>query len=81
MCVYWGVAGSSGEILVLTVGDVLVCASVTVFFGQTKVNDVDQIALFAQAHEKVVWLHISVDEVLGVDVFDTTNLVAKEFPS
>lgn len=59
----------------------LVCASVTVFLGQTKVDNVDQIALFAQAHEKVVWLHISVDEVLGVDVFDTTDLRAEEFPS
>lgn len=53
------------------------CASVTVLLGQTKVDNVDQVALFAQAHEKVVWLHVSVDEVLGVDVFDTANLRAE----
>lgn len=57
------------------------CASVTVFLGQAKVDDVDEVALFAQAHEKVVWLHVSVDEVLGVDVFDATDLRAEEFLS
>lgn len=57
------------------------CASITVLLGQTKVDNVDQIALFAQSHEKVVWLHISVDEVLGVDVFDTTDLKEEESDS
>lgn len=57
------------------------CASVTVLLGQTKVDNVDEVALFTQAHEEVVWLHISVDEVLGVNVFNTTDLRAEEFPS
>lgn len=56
------------------------CASVAVFLGQTKVDNVDQVALLAQAHEEVVWLHISVDEVLGVDVLDTADLRVGEFP-
>lgn len=81
MCVDGGIAGRSGEVLVLTVRDVLVRASVTVFLGQTKVDDVDQIALFAQAHQKVVWLHISVDEVLGVDVLDAADLKEEKFQS
>lgn len=62
--VYGGVAGGAGQVLVLTVGDVLVCAGVAVLLGQAKVNNVDQVPLFAQAHEEVVWLHVSVNEVL-----------------
>lgn len=74
MSVYGGVAGGAGQVLVLAVGDVLVCASVAVFLGQAEVDDVDQVALLAQPHQKVVWLHVSVDEVLGVDVLNAADL-------
>lgn len=77
MCVYGGVAGRAGQVLVLTVGDVLVCAGVAVFFGQAKVDYVHQVALLAEPHQKVVRLHISVDEVLGVDVLDAADLEAE----
>jgi hypothetical protein len=43
---------------------------VTVLLRQTKINDIDLVATLANAHEKVVWLDITVDEGLGVDVFD-----------
>ena len=45
-----GVAGGAGQVLVLAVGDVLVCAGVAVLLGQAEVDDVDQVALLAQAH-------------------------------
>ena len=74
MCVYGGVAGGASQVLVLAVGDVLMCAGVTVFLGQAEVDDVDQVALLAQSHQEIVRLHISVDEVLGVDVFNAADL-------
>lgn len=74
VCVNGGVAGRASQVLIFAIGDVLVCASIAVFLSQTKVNDVDQVAFLAQPHQKVVGLHISVDEVLGVDVFDPADL-------
>ena len=92
MCVDGRVSRGSREILVLSVRDVLVAAGVAVLLGQTKVDDVDQVALLPQApvdidkgvyilvhimlkvtcnsHEEVVWLDVSVDEILRVDVLD-----------
>ena len=78
MCVYGGVAGGAGQVLVLAVGDVLVRASVAVLLRQAEVDDVDQVSLLAQSHQEVVWLHISVDEVLGVDVLNATDLKRRE---
>lgn len=64
MCVYGGVAGRARQVLVLPVRDVLVCAGITVLFGQTKVNDVHQVALLSKPHQEVVGLDISMDEIL-----------------
>ena len=50
------------------------CAGVAVLLGQAKVDDVHQVALLAQAHQEVVRLHISVDEVLRVDVLNPADL-------
>lgn len=74
MCVDASVSGCPCEVLVFPVGDVLVCASVPVLLGQTKVYNVYQVALLAQPHQKVVRFHISVNEVLGVDEFDSADL-------
>lgn len=74
-----GVAGGTGEVLVLTVGDVEVSLGVTVFLGETKVDDIDLVAALADAHEEVVGLDITVDEGLGVDVLDAGDeLVGEE---
>ena len=69
-----GIAGSAGEVLILAVGDVLVRPGVTVLLSQAKVDDVDQVAFLAKPHKEVVGLHVSVDEVLGVDVFNPADL-------
>lgn len=50
MCVDGGVARRAGQVLVLPVWDVLVCAGIAVLLGQTKVNDVDQVPLLAESH-------------------------------
>lgn len=50
MCVDGGVARRTSQVLVLSVRDVLVCAGITVLFGQAKVNDVHQVTLLAKPH-------------------------------
>lgn len=46
---------------------------VTVLFGQTEINDIDLVASFPNTHQEVVGLDISVNEALGVDIFDTRD--------
>ena len=70
MSVDGSVTSGAGKILVLTVGDVKVSLGVTVLLGQTKINDIDLVAPLADAHEEVVRLDITMDEGLGVDVFN-----------
>lgn len=70
------VASCASQVLVLSVRDVQVCLGVAVLFGETKVNDVDLIAALAHAHEEVVWLDVTMDEIARVDVFDARDLRA-----
>ncbi len=74
MCVDGGVACCASQVLVLPVRDVLVRAGITVLFGQAEVNDVHQVTLLAKPHQEVVRLDIPVDEILGVNVLNATNL-------
>ena len=74
MGVNTGVSGRSSQCLVLAVRDVLVSAGIAVFLCQTKVNDVDQVSLLPQSHQEVVRLHVAVDEILGVNVLQSTYL-------
>lgn len=74
MCIDTGISCSSCEILVFSIGDVLMCASVPVFLGQTKVYHIHKVAFFAKSHEKVIRFDISMNEVLRVDVFNAADL-------
>lgn len=74
MCVDACISGGASKVLVFSVRDVLMCAGITVFLGEAKVYDVDQVAFLSQAHEEVVRFDISVDEVLGMDVLNSTDL-------
>lgn len=52
---------------------------VTIFLSQTKVDDIDLVSAFANAHQEVVGLDITMDEGFGVDVLDTGDeLVGQE---
>jgi len=73
MCVDACVSGSSCEVLVLTVLDVLVCLGITVLFGKTKIDGIDRVCLATKSNEEVVWLDVTMNEVLGVDVLDTAQ--------
>ena len=74
MCVYAGISRSPREILVFSVGDMLMSSSVPIFLGQAKVYYIHKVAFFAQSHEKIVWLNIPVYEVLWMNVFHPTDL-------
>lgn len=69
-----GVAGRARQILVLAVGDVLVGARVAKLLGQTEIDYVDQVAFLGQAHQEVVRLDVSMDEVFRVYVLYSTYL-------
>jgi hypothetical protein len=72
------ISSGSGQVLILTVWDVEVSFWVTVFLCETKINDIDLVATFSNAHQEIVWLDITVDEGFGVDVFDAGNQLIGE---
>jgi hypothetical protein len=72
------VSSSTRQVLVLSVRDVQVGLGVSVLLGQSKVDHVDLVASLANAHEEVVRLDISVDEVSGVDVLDSRDQLVGE---
>ena len=69
-----GIAGGTGQVLILSVGDVEVGLGVAVLLRETKVNDIDLVATLADAHEEVVGLDIAMDEVTRVDVLNAGDL-------
>jgi hypothetical protein len=46
---------------------------IPILFGQAKVNDVNIVLPFADPHQKVVWLDVSVKVKPTVDVFDSLD--------
>jgi hypothetical protein len=68
------ITGGTGQVLVLAVGDVQVGLGITIFLGQTEVDDVHLISTLANAHQEVVGLDVTVDEVARVDILDTRDL-------
>ena len=42
--------------------------------GKTKVNHIDLVTALSNAHRKVIWLNVSMYEVVGVDILDARNL-------
>ena len=68
-----GIACCAREVLVLSVGNVEVGLRVAVFFSKAKVDNVDLVTSLADAHQKVVWFDVAVDERLGVNVLDAGN--------
>ena len=78
MCVDRSITGSTGQVLVLSVWDVEVRLWVTVLLGQTEINDIDLVTTLSNAHQEVVWLDITVDEGLGVDVLNAGDELVGE---
>lgn len=66
-----GVASSTGQIFVLSVGDMQVGLGISEFLGETEIDNVDLVASLPDSHQEVIWFDVSVDEVARMDVFDT----------
>jgi len=66
----------SRQTFVLTERDVLLRRRVDVLFGETKVDDVDDMLLpvGVPSNQEVLGLDVPVDEVLGVDIFYPRDL-------
>lgn len=76
-----GITGSSGQVLVLSVRDVKVGLRIAILLGQAKVNNVDLVSSLSNTHQEVVWLDITVDEALGMDVLNSGDLWTKSAAS
>lgn len=74
-----GVASSTRQVLVLTVGNVEVRLGVPVLLGQAEIDNVDLVATLANSHQEVVGLDITVDKGFGVDVLNAGDeLIGQE---
>ena len=67
------ITSGTGQVLVLSVGNVEMGLGITILLGQTKVDDVDLIASLANAHQEVIRFDITMDERLGMDILDAGN--------
>ena len=75
MGVHRCVSGSSGQVFTITVGDVLSDLGISEPLGRTKVDDVNEMLLFADSDKEVVWLNVSVEEVSGMYELDSLELI------
>lgn len=65
------VASRSSELLTFFVGNMLIVLDV--LFGEPEVNDVQNMGVLASAHQKVVGLDVSVEDVFFVKDFDSID--------
>ena len=73
VCVDAGVSGCSGQVLVLSVRDVLPGPVIAILLGQSEVDEEELVTVATDSHQKIVGLDVSMDEVLVVNIFDTPN--------
>jgi hypothetical protein len=74
MRVDWRIAGSASQVLVLAIWNVQVGLGITVLLGETEIDNVDLVPTLSDAHQEIIGLDITVDEVAGVDVLHTRDL-------
>jgi hypothetical protein len=65
-----GVTSGTSQVLVLPVGNVKVGLRVSELLCETKIDDIDLVAALADAHQEVVRLDVTVNEVARVDILD-----------
>ena len=69
-----GVTCGTRQILVLPVRNMKVGLWVTELLCQTEIDDVDLVSAFADTHEEVVRLDVTMDEVARMYIFHTRDL-------
>jgi hypothetical protein len=79
MSVNGSIPGSPSQVLILTVWDMEVSLGVAVLLCETEINDIDLVSPLANAHQEVVWLDITVNEGLGVNILNPGDeLIGKQ---
>jgi len=63
MGVNGGIPGRSGQILAITVWNVLASLGVTESFSEAEIDNVDVVLLFTDSNQEVIGLDISMKEV------------------
>jgi hypothetical protein len=76
MSVDAGVTGRSCQVFVFPVRNMEMTLWVAVLLCQSEVDNINLVSTLANAHQKVVWLDIAMNEVLGMDIFDARDLRA-----
>ena len=74
MCIDTGISCSPSEVFVFSIWYMLMRSSISVLLSQTKVDNVDKIPFLAKTHQKIVWLHITMDKIFTVDIFYSAYL-------
>lgn len=63
MCINTSVTSCTSKILVFSVRNMLMSLRVSVFLGETKIDQVNNISFLSNTDKEVIWLNISVNVV------------------
>ena len=74
MRVYRGIPGCAGQVLSVAIWDMLAGFGVSEALGESEVNHVYVVLLFANSDEEVVWFDVSVQEMSGMHELNSLKL-------
>ena len=74
MSVDTSVTRRAGQVLSISIGNMLTRLGITESFGKTKVDHIYIVLFFADSNQKIIRLDISVKEVSTVDKLDSLKL-------
>ncbi len=72
------IASGTGKILIFTIRDVKVRLRVSVLLSETEIDDIDLVATFPDPHQEIIRFDVTMDEGLGVNVFDAGDKLIRE---
>lgn len=62
MSINTSITSRTSQVLVLTVRNVEVSFWITIFLSEAKINHVDLISTFADTHQEIIWLDVTMDK-------------------
>lgn len=73
MGVETSVTSCASKVAILTIRNVLLRARVSVFLGQTVIDQMNDIGVLAKSHQEIVWLYVSMNIVLPMDLLNALD--------
>ena len=73
MSIDTSVTSGASQTLIVLVWNMLASLGITVSLSQSEVDDVDDVLLLAMTDQKVIRFHVSVDEMVVVQEFESLN--------